>query len=234
VVDLAAASVTVLGGVAGCGPVLAVVAHPDDESFGLGAILAGLAAAGAEVRVVCLTYGEASTLGATPDLAEVRHWELTEAAERLGVAAVVLHDFPDGRLSDIATAVVDAVVEASLGDAATLVAFEPGGVTGHCDHRAATASAHRVAGRHRLTMVEWGVAATVAAALNAEFATTFVALDGDGSVDVAVDRAAQRAAIACHQSQARGNPVLARRLELAGLVERIRVRQPLRSVETMS
>jgi N-acetylglucosamine malate deacetylase 2 len=126
------------------------------------------------------------------------------------------------------------VVEASLGDAATLVAFEPGGVTGHCDHRAATASAHRVAGRHRLTVVEWGVAATVAAALNAEFATTFVALEGDGTADVAVDRAAQRAAIACHHSQARDNPVLVRRLELAGPVERIRVRQPLRSVETMS
>jgi GlcNAc-PI de-N-acetylase len=100
VVDLAAASVVLLGGVADRGPVLAVVAHPDDESFGLGAILAALVAAGAEVRVVCLAHGEASTLGATHDLAAVRHRELTAAAERLGVADVVLHDFPDGRLSE--------------------------------------------------------------------------------------------------------------------------------------
>jgi N-acetylglucosamine malate deacetylase 2 len=232
-VDVAATSVAFLGGVADRGPVLAVVAHPDDESFGLGAILAALAAAGAEVRVVCLTHGEASTLGATHDLAAVRRRELTAAAERLGVADVALHDFPDGRLSDIATAVVDAVVEASLGDAATLVAFEAGGVTGHCDHRAATASAYRVAGRHRLTMLEWGVVPAVAAALNAEFAATFVALDGDDTIDVAVDRAVQLAAIACHHSQARDNPVLARRLELAGPAERIRLRPPLRSADTM-
>jgi N-acetylglucosamine malate deacetylase 2 len=212
---------------------LAVVAHPDDERFGLGAILAALAAAGAVVRVVCLTHGEASTLGATHDLGAVRYRELTAAAKRLGVTDVALHDFPDGRLSDIENAVVDAVVEASAGDAVTLVAFEPGGVTGHCDHRAATASAHRVAGRHRLTMLEWGIAPAVAAALNAEFATTFVALDGNGCVDVAGDRAVQRAAIACHHSQAHDNPVLARRLQLAGPVERIRLLQPFRAVGPM-
>jgi hypothetical protein len=42
--------------------VLAVVAHPDDESFGLGAVLAAVVGEGAEVGVLCLTHGEASTL----------------------------------------------------------------------------------------------------------------------------------------------------------------------------
>ena len=43
------------------GPVAAVVAHPDDESFGLGGVLATFAAQGRLVHVLCLTHGEAST-----------------------------------------------------------------------------------------------------------------------------------------------------------------------------
>ncbi|MFZ2177766.1 MAG: PIG-L deacetylase family protein, partial [Rhodococcus sp. (in: high G+C Gram-positive bacteria)] len=213
-----------LGDVARRGPVLAVLAHPDDESFGLGAVLAALTAAGAEVRVLCLTHGEASTLGTTADLAAVRRRELTAAAERLGVTDVVLHDFPDGRLGEITPTTIDEVVRDSLGNAATLVVFEAGGVTGHRDHQAATAAALRVADRHQLAVLEWGVAPTVADQLNSEFDTAFVALNGDGTMDIAVDRAAQRAAIACHESQAHDNPVLTRRLQLAGPIERIRLR----------
>ena len=41
--------------------VLAVVAHPDDESFALGAVLAGFADAGAAVALLCFTHGESST-----------------------------------------------------------------------------------------------------------------------------------------------------------------------------
>ena len=53
--------------------VLAVVAHPDDESFALGAVIAALADSGSRVDVVCLTRGEASSLGADhADLLVVR------------------------------------------------------------------------------------------------------------------------------------------------------------------
>ncbi|MGB8501155.1 PIG-L deacetylase family protein, partial [Mycobacterium sp.] len=41
--------------------VLAVVTHPDDESFGLGAILDAFNRAGTRTSVLCLTHGEAST-----------------------------------------------------------------------------------------------------------------------------------------------------------------------------
>lgn len=221
---MTSAAAALLGELAGRGSVLAVVAHPDDESFGLGAVIAGLIASGADVRVLCLTHGEASTLGRGDDLGAVRLLELTGAADRLGVSYVVLHDFTDGRLGNAAAALVDRVVEANLGDAVTLLAFDGGGVTGHPDHRAASASALRVADRHGLAVLEWGIAPDVAARLNAEFDTTFVALDGDGSFDVEVDRAVQIAAIACHRSQADHNPVLARRLELQGSIERIRPR----------
>ena len=71
--------------------VLAVCAHPDDESFGLGALLAGFSERGSTVRVLCFTHGEASTLGLTGrPLGEVRAQELRAAADVLGVTEVEL------------------------------------------------------------------------------------------------------------------------------------------------
>jgi N-acetylglucosamine malate deacetylase 2 len=226
---------TSLGDVARLGPALAIVAHPDDESFGLGAVLAALAAEGTDVRVLCLTHGEASTLGTADDLGQTRRGELARAAQRLGIAEVNLQGFPDGGLREVAPNILDHVIDRHIGDAAVLVVFEPGGVTGHPDHRAATASAYRVAARRGLTLLEWGVAPAVAAALNAELGTTFTGLAGPGTFDIDVDRRGQRAAIACHKSQAHDNPVLTRRLALAGDRERLRLRQPREaSTDTLS
>jgi LmbE family N-acetylglucosaminyl deacetylase len=197
---------------------LAVVAHPDDESFGLGAVLSALSARGVRVRVLCLTHGEASTLGSDLDLGAVRAGELRRAAAVLGVRDVMLLDYPDGRLADLPSAALDAAVEDQLGDADLLVVFAPGGVTGHPDHQAATAAATRVAARRVVPVLEWGVPPDVAATLNAELGTSFVAAVG---VDVEVDRTAQLSAIRCHESQAYDNTVLRRRLELQGSREHL-------------
>lgn len=207
-------------------PVLAVVAHPDDESFGLGAILTAMAAAGSEVRVLCLTAGEASTLGAGSDLAQTRRTELAAAARHLGLHGVYLDDFADGGLAAVADDVLDDAVERRIGNATVLVTFEAGGVTGHPDHRAASAAAARVAARHDLLLVEWGVAPAVALSLRQELGVPFTSLGGPDVTEIAVDRTGQRAAIGCHASQAIGNAVVARRLELQGDAERFRVRRP--------
>ena len=80
--------------------VLAVVAHPDDESFGLGAIIDKMTSAGAAVHVLCYTHGEASTLNqAGADLIRQRARELRQAGAALGVSTVALLDYPDGRLA---------------------------------------------------------------------------------------------------------------------------------------
>lgn len=200
---------------------LVVIAHPDDESFGLGAVVDHLVAAGTDVRVLCLTHGEASTLGVTSDLGAVREEELRRAAGELGVGTVTLFAFPDGGLGDVAPGVLDDIIVTALAGAELLVVFEPSGVTGHPDHRAATAAAGRVAAQRGLPVLEWGVAPEVAERLNAELGTTFVGLAGD---DLVVDRVRQHRAISCHASQARDNPVLARRLALQDQVERVRVR----------
>ena len=75
--------------------VLAVVAHPDDESFGLGAIIDRMTSAGAAVHVLCYTRGEASTLNQTgADLLRQRARELRQAGAALGVSTVALLDYP--------------------------------------------------------------------------------------------------------------------------------------------
>jgi LmbE family N-acetylglucosaminyl deacetylase len=204
--------------------VLAVVAHPDDETFGLGALLAAIAGTGSEVRVLCLTAGEASTLGEREDLAEIRVAELAAAAHCLGLHEVHLDGFPDGGLTALPPEVLDEALEHRRGEATVLVTFEPGGVTGHPDHRAASAAASRVAARHGLILAEWGVAPHVADRLRQETGVPFTFLDGPGVLELVVDRARQRTAIACHASQANGNAVLTRRLELQGDAERLRLR----------
>jgi N-acetyl-1-D-myo-inositol-2-amino-2-deoxy-alpha-D-glucopyranoside deacetylase len=70
---------------------LVVVAHPDDESFGCGSVLAHAHARGHTTAVVCATRGEAGeSRVATDDLASLREAELRAAAAVLGVDEVVL------------------------------------------------------------------------------------------------------------------------------------------------
>lgn len=205
--------------------VLAVVAHPDDESFGLGAVLAALVDAGTTVSVLCLTRGEASTLGATEGLGAVRQRELSAAAEVLGVERTRLLHHPDGKLTGVSlqelTAEVSTMATEVRADA--LLVFDETGITGHPDHKRATAAAMAVADNHDLPVFAWTIPTEVADRLNEEFQTTFVGRP-PAAVDfrVPTDRRRQRQAIACHVSQSTDNPVLVRRLELTGGMEHLR------------
>ncbi len=210
------------------GPVAAVVAHPDDESFGLGGLLAALAAEGRAVHVLCLSHGEASTLGFGERLAEVRRDELTAAAAQLGVATVTLLDLPDGHLETRPPDELEARVAAWLApDVVALVAFEPNGVTGHGDHRAVTAAAERIADRRGLPVIEWGVDPPTASYLAERYRTRFEAIpDGPDVVDLRVARDAQYAAVHCHRSQLDEDALVLGRLAFQGDHERVRVRHP--------
>jgi N-acetyl-1-D-myo-inositol-2-amino-2-deoxy-alpha-D-glucopyranoside deacetylase len=81
---------------------LAVFAHPDDESLACGGLLARCAAEGARVTLLCATRGEAGERvpGCSDEigLGIVRRGELHDAAERLGIHEVILLDHPDGEL----------------------------------------------------------------------------------------------------------------------------------------
>lgn len=201
---------------------LAVCAHPDDESFGLGAVISTFKALGVETSLLCFTHGEASTLDATDDLARRRADELTAAANVLGLSSVSLHSFPDGHLTEVPfenlCARIDPLVDAGHIDC--LLAFDEGGITGHPDHRQATAAARTVARRRGLPLLAWTLTRAVDDALNEEFRAGFVGRE-PSEIDIIldVDRTSQRDAISCHASQSADNPMLRRRLSLQSETE---------------
>lgn len=83
---------------------LAVLAHPDDESFGMGGTLAWYAACGAAVFLVCATRGEAGEvdphhLSGYGSVAERREAELRCAAKALGLSGVFLLGYRDSGMA---------------------------------------------------------------------------------------------------------------------------------------
>lgn len=80
--------------------ILAVLAHPDDESFGLGGTLALYARRGYNTYLICATRGEVGTVDAEhlngfKDIAELRSAELKRAAQILGLKEVFFLDYRD-------------------------------------------------------------------------------------------------------------------------------------------
>lgn len=141
---------------------LVVVAHPDDESFGCGSVIAAAAARGAEVTVACATRGEAG-VPAGPvdggDLGEVREAELRRAATLLGATRVELLGWRDSGFDGKPPAAslcaapegeVVGVLERLLRDLRPDVTVVLDGSDGHRDHvrvRTATVTAARRAAR---------------------------------------------------------------------------------------
>jgi LmbE family N-acetylglucosaminyl deacetylase len=79
---------------------LAVLAHPDDETFAMGGTLALYAQRGAAVHLVCATRGEAGDadeqyLRGYQSIAELREAELTCAAHQLGLSGVHFLNYRD-------------------------------------------------------------------------------------------------------------------------------------------
>jgi len=82
------------------GGLLAIFAHPDDETFGVGATMARYAEKGVPVTMVCATRGEVGEIapgtGATPEnLMLYREQELRDAMGILGVSDVRFMGFRD-------------------------------------------------------------------------------------------------------------------------------------------
>ena len=80
--------------------ILAVLAHPDDESFGMGGTLALYAQRGVAVHLVCATRGEAGEMDEKymdgfSSISVRRESELRCAAKKLGLAGVYFLDYRD-------------------------------------------------------------------------------------------------------------------------------------------
>jgi N-acetyl-1-D-myo-inositol-2-amino-2-deoxy-alpha-D-glucopyranoside deacetylase len=127
---------------------LVVVAHPDDETFGCGSVLAHAAGRGVETVVACATRGELGEIapgtGIEPaGLGEAREAELRAAASELGVARVVMLGWRDsgvdgdpapGSLAATPVDEVAAAVQRVLEAERPAVVVTPDGLDGHRDH----------------------------------------------------------------------------------------------------
>lgn len=115
---------------------LAVFAHPDDESLACGGLLAYCAERGARVVVVCATHGENRSGIRDLTLYEMRAEELRSAAEALGVSEVVLLEYADGFLPWIDAAEFESRLfdEIKRVDPDVVVTFGDDGLYWHPDH----------------------------------------------------------------------------------------------------
>ena len=127
---------------AGLGTVLGLWAHPDDEAYLSGALMALARQAGNRVVCVTATRGEQGT----PDpvrwpaerLAQLREHELAASLAVLGVDEHVWLDHADGDCADVPMhrAVDEVVAVWTAVQPDTVVTFGPDGLTGHPDHQA--------------------------------------------------------------------------------------------------
>jgi LmbE family N-acetylglucosaminyl deacetylase len=80
--------------------ILSILAHPDDESFGMGGTLALYAKNGCDVYLICATRGEVGDvdpehMNGFSSIAELRESELRCAAGHLGLKGVFFLDYRD-------------------------------------------------------------------------------------------------------------------------------------------
>jgi len=121
--------------------ILAVFAHPDDESIACGGTLARLADAGARVVLICASRGEKGSVSDRAlldghDLAAVRSQELHDAARVLGIRDVVLYGHPDGdlRWADVPQFHVEIVLAIQNYKPDAVITFGEDGLYWHLDH----------------------------------------------------------------------------------------------------
>jgi LmbE family N-acetylglucosaminyl deacetylase len=124
---------------------MAVLAHPDDESLGVGATLAKYSAEGVETSVVTATRGQRGRYRGHRDppqhpgpeaLARIRESELRQAAAVLGVGDVTVLDYVDGALDEAGPREAIAHIAGHLRRRRphVVLTFAPDGAYGHPDH----------------------------------------------------------------------------------------------------
>src|SRR5215470_16969450 len=134
---------------------LAVFAHPDDETSAAAGTLIHYAREGVDIHVVTATRGERGDLGtgdvpiARRELPAVREAELRAVLALYGAHPPILLDYRDQELStaDFATLTHDVWRVMVAVQPEVVLTFGPSGISGHEDHktihRAATEAFHR-------------------------------------------------------------------------------------------
>jgi LmbE family N-acetylglucosaminyl deacetylase len=147
--------------ISGWASAIIVAAHPDDEVLGVGGTIAVLAAAGARLRLVSITDGEASHPGSTDPSALARR-RAAETAQALCVLGAQQTEVVRLRLPDTGLAARQDEIKARLADlvAGFDVCLAPWVRDVHADHEAAGRAARRASERtlcYPVWMWHWAV-----------------------------------------------------------------------------
>lgn len=121
---------------------LAVFAHPDDESMGMGGTLAKYSAEGVGTHLICASRGQRGWFGPEeqnpgPDrLGEIRTTELENAVKELGMQRLYFLDYIDGEVDQAnhTEAIGKIVTHIRKIKPQVVVTFPPDGNYGHPDH----------------------------------------------------------------------------------------------------
>ena len=121
---------------------LCVMAHPDDESLGVGATLARYGAEGVELHLVTATRGERGWFGAPEEnpgleeLGRLREAELRGAAGVLGLKSLAFLDYIDGDVDQANATEAAARIAHHVRRVKPhiVITFGPDGAYGHPDH----------------------------------------------------------------------------------------------------
>jgi LmbE family N-acetylglucosaminyl deacetylase len=121
---------------------LAVFAHPDDESMGMGGTLAKYSAEEVETHLVCATRGERGWFGPEeqdPGLSRVgqlRTIELEHAVKELGMKGLYFLDYIDGEVDQAPHIEIIGKIVTHIRRIRpqVIVTFPPDGNYGHLDH----------------------------------------------------------------------------------------------------
>lgn len=185
---------------------LAIFAHPDDESFTVGGTLARYAAEGVVVSLLCATRGEAGIEGMDPqEAARVREQELRAACAVLGVSEVRFLGYRDGELAQADPAEVTARMAQTMRELRpqVVITFGPDGISGHPDHvavsRLATVAFDAVAGEGSVRRLYY-VAPSPATEQGCGVPAGEVG-EGAVGIDIGSYRESKIRAMQCHRSQ---------------------------------
>lgn len=135
------------------GTILGVWAHPDDETFSCGGILAAAVANGQHIACVTATKGEMGIQDAKrwppEQLGKIRAAEMLAALKEIGCGYHHWLDYADGGCKDAdrERAITQIVELLNHYGADTILTFGPDGLTGHDDHRTVSAWATEAAKR---------------------------------------------------------------------------------------
>lgn len=195
---------------------LAVFAHPDDETYRCGGTLALLARREGRVQVLTATRGEAGACGDPPlcrpeELPFVREKELRCACATLGILPPRLLAYPDSRLDQVAPAqlterILDVVRQARP---QVMLTFGPDGLSGHPDHIAigkCAAEAFQQAG-DVAALYTVAVPRSIAERLGLQQLRAVPDEAVSLTVDVSPVWEAKLAAVRCHATQLSASPV---------------------------